>query len=237
MGTNKLSIFIKWKLALALVGTEFHHQNLKNNHKKKLRQHFDVNRPLQSELVELLNVYYQNSTALINSPKVLDIGAGPISKVGKVYQSKAIELTPIDPIASKYNKLHRSLNLKPPVPTIYGQGETLTNQFNENQFDLIHARNCIDHCCNPARVILQAIRVLKPNGFFYLNHYKNEGVAAGYYGLHQWNFFENEKLFYLKGRDNEIINISLHIKKLAIIHSINTDHDRIIVVIQKLGSS
>jgi SAM-dependent methyltransferase len=217
----------KWSTALFLVGTEFHQQNLRRN-KDKLATHFDPNRPLQPELAELLCLS-DNGTA----PKVLDVGAGPVSKVGKVFKGGSIELVAVDPVATQYNRILDDIGLKPPVRTQVGYGEKLSSHFQLNSFDLIHARNSIDHCKDPLVVINECIKLLKPGAFLYLNHYLNEGKAANYYGLHQWNFSCTDGKFYISSEQQLRMSVEDHIGLNASIISIATTDERIIVVIQK----
>lgn len=122
IGNSLFLIKIKWKIALVTIGTEFQETNLKQN-KEKLSQYFDEKMLLQNELVALLN----NTES--KTIKILDVGAGPISKVGKLYNGKPIELVPIDPLALKYNKIIKKNNLKPPVFTKYGYGEKIEYSF------------------------------------------------------------------------------------------------------------
>jgi len=224
---NRFGVYLKWKTALCLIGTEFHQQNLKNN-QDKLQKHFNGDTPLQKDLVGLLDIIH-----LSTNPDVLDIGAGPISKVGKVYRGKSIKLVAIDPLARRYNIILKRLNLKPPVATIYGVGESLSSKFSKDTFDLIHARNCIDHSQNPIKVIDEAIKVLKPGRYFYLNHYLEEGKAANYYGLHQWNFYTKNDHFFISGRNGEKLDVTNYIRPFASVESIETSFERIIVIIRK----
>jgi SAM-dependent methyltransferase len=226
---SRLSTYFRWKSALRLVGTEFHDENLRKN-RAKLERLFDPKMQLQPELAELLpessNVPY----------KVLDVGAGPISKVGKIVDGRPVDLFPVDPLADDYQQLLAKNNLQPPVPTRKGYGERLTEQFPENSFDLIHARNSIDHCLDPVVVIFNCVRALKPGCHFYLYHYRNEGSAADYYGLHQWNFDELNGQFVVSDRFGNVISISSALEGMARVTSVEIQGDRIIVVIQKSGS-
>lgn len=227
---NKVGRQLKWAVALYLVGTEFHQQNLSRN-KDKLAEHFNPNRPLQSELTALLNLQNINIT-----PRVLDVGSGPVSKVGKIFNGSPIKLVAIDPLAAQYSKILDNSSLKPPVQTQAGYGEKLSQQFKNNSFDLIHARNSIDHCKDPLLVIVECIKLLKPNAFLYLNHYLNEGKAARYYGLHQWNFQYKNSKFLISSEKNLRLDVGSYIAKTASIISITSTHERIIVVIQKINS-
>lgn len=226
---SRLSTYFRWKSALTLVGTEFHGENLRKN-RAKLERFFDPKMPLQPELSRLLP---ENLKAPY---KVLDVGAGPISKVGKIVDGRSIDLTPVDPLAEGYQQLLAKNGLQPPVPTRKSYGEKLMEQFPENSFDLIHARNSIDHCLDPVVVILNCVRVLKPGCHFYLNHYRNEGIAADYYGLHQWNFHQLDGQFVVSDRFGKVISISSELESMARVTSVESRGDRIIVVIQKTES-
>lgn len=218
--------YIKWKSALLLVGDEFHQYNLARN-KAKLAKHFAHDTPLQPELAELL-------TCSKVSMKILDVGAGPVSKVGKVHEGYPIEIVPIDPMAKRYQEILTSINLKPKFWTKPGNGEDLSQQFGEGSFDLIHARNSIDHTLNPLKVIKEALYVLKPEHYFYMDHYRNEGDAANYYGLHQWNFDVEDDCFVIKNRYGESSNVNKAIENIATVHRFSVTEHRLVVVLKKL---
>ena len=225
---NQIGTGIKWRLALIFIGTEFHAVNL-NKNREKLSIHFSPATLLQTHLSDLLD-----KLNLTNIAKILDVGAGPISKVGKIYKGCKIDLIAIDPVAKRYSQILKKLNLSPVVETIPGYGEKLSHQFPHHYFDLIHARNCIDHTKNPILVIRESLTVLKAGGYFYLNHYVNEGDVANYYGLHQWNFFEEDNMFYIANKNNKIkICVDDAVKSLASIESIEVIKKRIIIVFKK----
>ncbi|MGL1890593.1 MAG: class I SAM-dependent methyltransferase [Spirochaetaceae bacterium] len=225
---SSLSKYIKWKLAILLVGSEFHELNLVKNI-KKLSVHFKEDSPLQNDLVELLDNHDYETP-----PQVLDIGAGPISKVGKTYMNKPIVLIPIDPQATKYRRILDNLKLIPPVYTEYGLGESLTDLFQENSFDLVHARNSIDHTYNPIYTIKECLKVLKSDHFFYLNHFYKEGECASYYGLHQWNFYTVGNKFCISDPDNNEIVVDDMISNLGEITELRKDINRLIIIIKKI---
>ncbi|MGR5452883.1 class I SAM-dependent methyltransferase [Vibrio alfacsensis] len=219
--------YLKWKAAILLVGDEFHKVNLDKN-RTKLAKHFVDDIPLQQELVEL--VKYEG----VASIKVLDVGAGPVSKVGKTISGKQIELVPIDPMADKYRSILESLGLTPKIWTIFGNGEELSQQFPAGSFDLAHARNSVDHCLNPLKVLIEVLSVLKPGCCFYMNHYRNEGKAANYYGLHQWDFDIEDGCFVIKSQYGDIVNVNNEIAPIAEVRDVSIVDDRIIVILRKL---
>jgi len=63
------------------------------------------------------------------------------------------------------------------VRTIRLEAENLTDTFCPDTFDLVYARNCIDHTYNPERAILQMISVVKRNRYVLMEHKPNDITA------------------------------------------------------------
>lgn len=148
---------------------------------ERYRQGLDRSLPLQPELARLLD-------ATEGEVRILDVGAGPISFVGKVFGDRPVTLVPVDPLAEEYERLLTAAGVEPPVPTRNGSAEELSKQFPEGSFDLVHASNSIDHAFDPVLAIAEMVKMVRPGGYVYLSHFRNEGHQNGYYGLHQWNF-------------------------------------------------
>jgi SAM-dependent methyltransferase len=123
---------------------------------------------------------------------ILDVGAGPLTSVGRAYPGKRIELVAVDPLADRYDELLREHGVTPPVRTREGAAEELTRLFPEPRFDIAYARNSLDHGDDPAKAVESMLSVVRTGGFVVLRHYENEGEDGGYLGLHQWNFTERE---------------------------------------------
>jgi len=226
IGNSFLGIRIKWNIALFFVGLEFHEQNLKT--KKKFSHYLDPRMPLQKELQELIPQCEKKETI-----RILDLGAGPISKVGKICKGRKIELIPLDPLADKYCKLLKDNDIQPPVYPIVGYGDKLSKMFSKNTFDLIHMRNSLDHTKNPMVIIFEMLKVLKLNHYIYLNHYINEGENTNYYGLHLWNFLIKNKDFVIQNKNKKIsYNVTQKLKKIAIVNT-KPINNRLIVTIKK----
>lgn len=142
----------------------------------------DPAQPLQPDLAELLDGVADEEV------RILDVGAGPISFVGKTYGGHPITLVPIDPLAHEYKRLLDDAGVAPPFPTQIGSAEELSTQFPEGSFDLVNASNSIDHAFDPVLAIAEMVKMVRPKGYVLLSHFRNEGHQNGYYGLHQWNF-------------------------------------------------
>ncbi len=121
---------------------------------------------------------------------VLDVGAGPATKVGRRFPGKELRVTPVDPLADAYLRLFTEAQIQPPVWTQYGEGERLLEQFGEGVFDVAYARNSIDHVIDPLTVIDNMLAVVRPGGYVVMRHHLNEAVRQNYSQLHQWNFDE-----------------------------------------------
>jgi SAM-dependent methyltransferase len=135
-----------------------------------------------------------NLKQLVQAPpgaiiRILDVGAGPLTCVGKKWEGRILELLPVDPLAEEYKKVLARLRIRPPIFTKPGHGEKLLDQFNKNHFDLVCAFNSLDHSYDPLLAIRQMFAVVKPQCYVYLYHLAKEGLNEGYKGLHQWDFY------------------------------------------------
>lgn len=140
--------------------------------------------------------------------KVLDVGAGPLSILGKNWKGRRIDLTPVDPLAPQYDEVLAKHGITPPVRTLEGRGEIVAERFPANSFDLVHARNSLDHGLDPFDAVLQMVTVTKPGGWVFLKHQPNEGTNEDWHGLHQWNFSMGEDGSFLIGSRTAQANVT-----------------------------
>lgn len=120
--------------------------------------------------------------------EILDVGAGPLTLIGKRSEKFKFRITPVDPLADFYIRIMEKHGVVPPVPTSWCHGELLSERFGPESFDLVWAQNSLDHSYEPVRIIEQALTVARVGGYVVLAHNRNEAVAENYEGLHQWNF-------------------------------------------------
>jgi SAM-dependent methyltransferase len=126
------------------------------------------------------------------SAKILDVGAGPLTVLGVMYEGQKLDITACDPLAPFYAQLIEKHDVKRPVPTQTAFAEDLTSFFRANTFDLVHCRNALDHSFDPIMGIGQMLAVAKIGGRAILRHMTNEAERAAYDGLHQWNFNQED---------------------------------------------
>lgn len=122
--------------------------------------------------------------------RLLDVGAGPATRLGRVWKGKPIDVTAVDPLANDYDAILRKAGINLPVRTQEGTAEKLSDTLPENHFDLVYARNSIDHVADPRRAFREMLKVVKPGCVVMLEHSVNEAKSEGFKGLHQWNFRE-----------------------------------------------
>jgi SAM-dependent methyltransferase len=116
------------------------------------------------------------------------VGAGPVTSLGNAFPEKVLDITAIDPLANVYRRTLNNIKVTSAVRTLPYHGERILERFAPESFDFAYARNALDHSYDPVLVIQNMLAVVKEQGFVLLRHYRNEGEAGGYSGLHQWNF-------------------------------------------------
>jgi ubiquinone/menaquinone biosynthesis C-methylase UbiE len=136
--------------------------------------------------------------------RVLDVGSGPITHIGRNHPFLAVEVVATDFLADRYNRLLQSHKISAPVKTIFADAERLTDVFAENSFDLVVANNSLDHCASPIHAIREMIKVASPGSHVFLRHRENEAVRSRYRGLHQWNFSQENGHPYLWSRSERV---------------------------------
>lgn len=142
---------------------------------------FNPDLPLQSRVVSLL-------PESLSEIHILDVGAGPLTYLGKKSPGKKLKITAVDSLADEYEKIFDKYHINPLVKTRKADAENLKKIFPQNSFDLVFARNCIDHAYHPENAIKSMIGILKKGCFLLLEHIPNEAENENYQGLHQWNF-------------------------------------------------
>lgn len=170
------------------------------------------NAPLQSHITDALAGHVGVHVT------VLDVGAGPLTYLGKQWAGHHLTITAIDPLADDYDTLLHKHQITPLVPTQKGFAEQLVAQFGPNRFDLVHARNCIDHSNDPWRAIQEMVAVAKPGGLIYMHHAVNEAQTQNFQGFHQWNLFCKHGDLYI-GDQREEINVSQRLAPLVRVES------------------
>jgi len=136
--------------------------------------------------------------------RILDVGAGPLTVLGKTHPTKRLEIIATDPLAPQYDRLLAKHQIQPLVRTIPAAAEQLTKHFPRDSFDIVTAVNCLDHSYDPLQAIREMIAVLKPSRCAFLAHSENEAEKQNWHGLHQWNFSVVDGDFMIRNRRKRI---------------------------------
>lgn len=137
---------------------------------------------------------------------VLDVGAGPLSVVGKMVNDREIVLEATDPLADFYKILNDEQSIVPPVATKFSTAEDLSLFYDASSFDLSYCQNALDHSFDPLRAIVEMLRVVKVGGLVVLSHHENEAENEQYVGFHQFNFTERDGDFIIWNK-NQSANV------------------------------
>jgi SAM-dependent methyltransferase len=130
---------------------------------------------------------------------ILDVGSGPLTKLGKVHPPKRLSIAPVDQLADEYNQLIDSFGVDPPIRTQSCDAEKLTGHFRDRRFDIVHAENSMDHSQDALAAIREMVAMTRPGGFTLLLHAEHEGKNNRYSGLHQWDFLCENGHFIVAG--------------------------------------
>lgn len=161
---------------------------------------------------------------------ILDVGAGPLTILGKIHQGHRLNIVAVDVLADEYNELLARHGITPIVKTQRLEGEKLTARFQPFSFDITYAENCLDHCYDPALAIDQMFTVTRSGGAVILIHCPNEGQDGGYLGLHQWNFLNKNGEFVIESPARPAVNISARYAKSADLVVTTRQEDGFLVV-------
>jgi SAM-dependent methyltransferase len=154
-----------------------------------------------------------------NDARILDVGAGPLTWLGKKHEGKSINITAIDPLADEYDRILEKYRIHPLVRTEKLAAENLMERFPADSFGLVFARNCIDHSFDPEKAILQMINVVETGGYVLLEHRPNEAENENYSGLHQWNFSMSPEGNFLISSKNDTVDMTRKYQGICIISS------------------
>src|SRR5215207_8259774 len=127
--------------------------------------------------------------------RILDVGSGPVTALGKRWPGRKLEITAVDPLADRYATLFERVGVTPVVRPLRGDAEHVADLFPHGSFDLVYAQNCIDHGYDPLRSIQQMFQLVRPGGTVLLEHGIDEGEYMHYAGPHQWNFRSEDGRF------------------------------------------
>jgi hypothetical protein len=148
-----------------------------------LHQRLDPDAPLAEPLIADRLERFEGGPV-----RVLDVGAGPISSLGKTHGDLRLEITAVDPLGEEYSRLLADAGIEPVIPTLTCRGEDVARRFGAGAFEVAYSRNALDHSADPVAAVRAMVGTVVPQGFVALRHYRNEAENSSYVQLHNWNF-------------------------------------------------
>ena len=124
--------------------------------------------------------------------QTLEVGPGPIPRLGIIRTDKRLIINTLDPLMEKYLNMMLDqdvdiVSMFPEGRFITGVAEEATRHFLPGSMDLIYCSNALDHCFDPIQAAQSLLEVCAPGGFMYISGLADEGKAQNYQGFHQWN--------------------------------------------------
>jgi len=156
--------------------------------------------------------------------RILDVGAGPLTILGKKWAGRTVDITALDPNADAYDRLLNKHGVTPPIRTRLGYAELLTTVVPQSSFDLVHSRNAIDHSRDAVLAIEQMVGCAKPGSWVFLNHSIREAEKEAYSGSHQWNLYPRDGAFYVGRPGRFSVNMTRRLADRAKVE-VRTSHD------------
>ncbi len=167
-----------------------------------------ANKSTQRQLfpVELLPFFerVQGEVKPGSRPRVLDVGAGPISTLSWGHHVGLFELATADPLAGEYKKLLCSYGYEPAMGSIQmieSTGEALDLKVEPGSFDVVFCRNALDHTESPRLCLEQMVKAVGARGYIIVMGRSHEGSHEGWDEIHQHDLFVLEDTLWRSGKD------------------------------------
>jgi ubiquinone/menaquinone biosynthesis C-methylase UbiE len=117
--------------------------------------------------------------------RILEIGSGYGITLISWTKNFGLDVTGVEPEGEGFadtiqvSRQLCELNGVPPDRVVVSEGETLP--FPDASFDIVYSSNAIEHCQDPAKVLREAIRVLKPGGILHAEAPNFTSYFEGHY--------------------------------------------------------
>lgn len=137
-----------------------------------------------------------SSQKLGRSIEALDIGSGPISRLRWGAIQGLLHVTGVDPLTDIYDVImrHHGLDRLPAIRVdraINADAEKLNCHVAAGSIDFAFCCNALDHVVDPAAVVAQLGRALRPGAPFALEFATREGSRQAWQQLHKFDLFLN----------------------------------------------
>lgn len=131
--------------------------------------------------------------------KVLDCGSGVCSILTGTVPNK--DLTVCDLLADEYASFfdYSKYDIVKPFPL------ACEELLYEEEFDIVHISNAIDHTQNVRTVVRSLWRAVKEGGYLIIQGFENEGLHENWQGLHQYNVSINDAVLEISDKQTPLV--------------------------------
>lgn len=143
----------------------------------------------------LLDIVAQETRRLGRKPRVLDFGAGPFSTLVYLHKAALAEVTAVDTLSDEYRVLLESHGIAWPLIPQRASGETLSDRFGAESFDIVFVSNALDHTQAPALTWMNLFQVTRVGGVLAHRHAIREASHEHWDQLHQFDLFPRDGAF------------------------------------------
>ena len=158
--------------------------------------------------------------------RILDVGSGVASILNGLLPD--VPLIAVDVLGAEYQEIfdYDQYRIYPPIAIA---AEDISF---ENEFDIVHMSNALDHTQEPVIAYKKLYEAVKPGGFLIIQGFENEGQFEKYAGMHQWDLYVDEKSLYMKTKIGKLL-IAMSSFMPAKRIPVDTDRDWYIWITQK----
>ena len=157
---------------------------------------------------------------LKETPKVLDVGCGPVSILASAHYSDLIRLTATDTLGEPYKKMLEDYGYAQAMSGIrfvQSKAEHLEWKFKGEQFDIAYCHNALDHTQSPLDAFRQMSLMVKEGGYVVVSGHSREGSTKGWDSLHQHDLFVRNGVLYHESKTRDRVRLDLDVPLLLIL--------------------
>jgi hypothetical protein len=187
--------------------------------------------PLPERIAELLS---EGSEILT----ILDMRPGPWTFSDCAYPRAMVRVVAFDPLAGGPNVAQTKDWITPPVGAQRLYGEEQLKRLASNAFDLVFARDWVEHSYDAEQAIIEMVRIVRPRCYVLMEHHPSGAEGVDDASDHRWDFSTNEAGDFIVRSQAGEINITQKHRSACSIQctTINDGQWWLATLIRKLGA-
>jgi len=151
-----------------------------------------------------VNKFLKSQKELIGkTPRVLDVGCGPVSLLAYAHHNGVIELTAVDVIADSYTKLLEDYGYEKAIlgiKVVESEAEHLADKLPDQKFNLVYCNNALDHTDSPSESLREMVNITETGGYIIISGNVREGTNESWDGIHMHDLFIDKNALFREGK-------------------------------------